>query len=158
MEENEFSPPIQAILGLFRLNTLVELNKNFDMHLSVIRVILFLLKNEESLKFQDPASTSVWAPRSQVHWRWQNVERLNLFFKYLLLTFGPESIFYVDIFQIQRRRGSAPAAREQTPAQCSTELSSECQRCQLASSERLPGKALGCSHRGNFTQVAKFPS
>ena len=44
----EFSPSVKSIFGFLCLNALMELDKNFDMHLSFFRVILFLLKNRFS--------------------------------------------------------------------------------------------------------------
>ena len=37
-------PSVKSILCLLCLNTLVEFDKNFDMHFSVVRVVLLLLQ------------------------------------------------------------------------------------------------------------------
>ena len=51
----EFSPSVKSIFGFLCLNALMKLDKNFDMHLSIFRVILFLLKNRLSslVRFQN---------------------------------------------------------------------------------------------------------
>ena len=42
------SPSVKSIFGFLCLDALMELDKNFNMNLSVFRVILFLLKNRFS--------------------------------------------------------------------------------------------------------------